>query len=84
MYKEHKMRFAEKLALAAGNRKQTELAELLGTTQATISRWLSGTSTPGDVTIYLRIAARLGVPLEDLLPDTDADADAEEQARAAC
>lgn len=47
---------------------QTALAETIGISQAYLAQSESAKRV-GDVTLYARLARRLGVGIEDLLPD---------------
>lgn len=55
------LKFPENLreALAVQKITQKELAEVLGTTQQTVSRWLKGINEP-DLTLFLEICLFLG------------------------
>ena len=55
------LKFSENLreALAVHEMTQKELADLLGTTQQTVSRWLKGINEP-DLTMLLEICLHLG------------------------
>ncbi len=63
-----KLKFAENLreALAYNNLTQQKLADRLGTTQATVNRWLKGVNEP-DLATLLEICAFLNETPNDLL-----------------
>ena len=62
------LKFSEnlKVALAVNNKTQKELAEQVGTTQQTVSRWLSGINEP-DFTTLLEICIFLNETPNSLL-----------------
>ena len=62
------LKFAENLqtALKAHEMTQQELADLFGTTQATVSRWLKGVNEP-DLATLLEICLYLGETPNSLL-----------------
>lgn len=62
------LKFAENLrmALAENEMTQKELADLLGTTQQTVSRWLKEVNEP-DLTTLLEICLHLSVSPNEIL-----------------
>lgn len=50
---------------------QTELADEIDVTRATIHNWLNGKSAPGGVALR-RLHERTRIPLDDLVPRDDA------------
>ena len=62
------LKFAENLqaALKANEMTQKELADLFGTTQATVNRWLKGVNEP-DLTTLLEICLYLGETPNEIL-----------------
>lgn len=61
-----KQAFATNLARLIGRRPQSELAEALGVTQSSVSRWLSGDALPS-VDRLAELARHLGVTVDELL-----------------
>ena len=51
---------------------QQELADLLHVTRQTVSRWESGSRCP-DLILSKKIADIFGIPLDELVPSSDAD-----------
>ena len=62
------LKFPENLRNALRDNKMTqqELADLVGTTQATVNRWLKGVNEP-DLAILLEICLYLGVSPNEIL-----------------
>lgn len=58
--------FASNLARLIGRMPQSELAEAMGVTQSSVSRWLSGDALP-TVDRLAALARYLGVTVDELL-----------------
>ena len=62
-YIRRKMADSLRIALSTKQMRQKDLAKMLGTSEATVSRYLNGEGTPSTITL-MRICSTLGLSFE--------------------
>lgn len=62
-YIRRKMADSLRIALSTKQMRQKDLAKMLGTSEATVSRYLNGEGTPSAITL-MRICSTLGLSFE--------------------
>ena len=62
-YIKRKMADGLRIALSTKQMRQKDLAKMLGTSEATVSRYLNGERTPSTITL-MRICSTLGLSFE--------------------
>lgn len=60
-----------KYYLAEAGLSQAELSRRMGVSTATVSDWCNGNKTPGNMEMFNKLAAVLGIQLADLLESED-------------
>lgn len=59
--------------LQPGPKKMTQedIATLIGVEQQTVSQWVNGKHKPKSAEVMARLQSKLGIPVEDWLPDEE-------------